>query len=238
MDHLLSEGLADNEVDKAVEDSKSGEAEFISFVCSDATVDRAGDSIDASGWLLDNFKQNPVAPWAHNTDEMPVGKWAQVYVKNDQLKGVLQFGSSAFAQEVKQAYKEGILNAVSVGFNPKEWQFNEERGFMAVDFFKQELLEISPVPVPCHPGALAESRSKGFDTLAPIMEAMVKGMPVELLKQELERRTPREEVQRVKREDLNNFLNADVRKELAESFSKEYLGVLSALKTRLFGELD
>ena len=210
-------------------------------MCSDASVDRAGDSIDANGWLLDNFKENPVAPWAHDTESLPVGKWVEVYVKDNQLKGVLQFGSSDKAQEVKQAFQEGILNAVSVGFNPKEWSLNEERGFMAMDFKVQELLEISPVPVPCHQGALAESRSKGFDTLAPIMEAMVEGMPLELLKQELERRTPRAEEPKAKpftAEDLNKILSGSVREELTTAGKSAYGKVFSALNTRLFGELD
>lgn len=230
MDFLLKEGMEDEQVERAVEAAKDGEAEFISFVCSDATVDRAGDSIDANGWMLENFKNNPVALWAHNSDQMPVGKWVEVYVKDNQLKGVLQFGSGEFAQEVKQAYKEGLLNAVSVGFNPKEWQFNEERGFMAIDFFKQELLEISPVPVPCHPGALAESRSKGLPNLAPLLESTIREIPDELLKQELERRKPK-----VKMNDIDL---ANVRKELADTARAEYRSVLSALKTRLFGELD
>ena len=62
------------------------------------------------------------------------------------------------------------MKAVSVGFNPLEWNFvqSKERPF-GIDFIKQELLEISPCPVPCNANALIEARAKGIDT-APLVQ--------------------------------------------------------------------
>jgi hypothetical protein len=35
-------------------------------VFSDNSVDRYGDTIDARGWVLDNYKANPVALFGHD----------------------------------------------------------------------------------------------------------------------------------------------------------------------------
>ena len=43
-------------------------------IASSALVDRMGDSIDQSGWLLDNFIKNPVIPWAHRYWDPPVAR--------------------------------------------------------------------------------------------------------------------------------------------------------------------
>src|SRR5262245_6966535 len=38
----------------------------MSFILSDATIDRYGDTIDPNGWDLRNFLQNPIALFNHN----------------------------------------------------------------------------------------------------------------------------------------------------------------------------
>jgi HK97 family phage prohead protease len=182
IDYLIEDGLDEDAIEKTLEDLKadSGEIRAFPFVLSTASVDRHGDTIDQKGWELDNYRKNPVVLWGHDHDQLPVGRAASVYVTPDgsKLKAIDRFSDATeLARSVKQLYQEGFLNAVSVGFMPKEYELaeDEERGFMAADFKTQELLEHSAVGVPAHPEALLEARSIGID-LAPIREFYEKAL--------------------------------------------------------------
>jgi hypothetical protein len=71
----------------------------------------------------------------------------------------------AFADTIFQLTRNGFINAVSVGFNPLEWTFvNDKDRPYGIDFKRQELVEISICPVPCNANALIEARAKGIDT--------------------------------------------------------------------------
>ena len=65
----------------------------LEFVLSDATPDRYGDTIQADGWDLANFKKNPIALFNHNSD-FPVGRWEKLSVRNGALRGQLQLAKS------------------------------------------------------------------------------------------------------------------------------------------------
>lgn len=163
------------------------------FVFSDASIDHAGDSIDAKGWDLGVFKRNPVALFSHLSWEPPIGRASNVQVQGDTLVGDIEFASAdvyEFADTIFKLVDGGFLNAVSVGFKPKEWAFtNDKNRPYGIDFKKQTLLEISVCPVPCNPNALTEARSVGIDT-APLREWAEKvldnGDTVFLPKKELE----------------------------------------------------
>lgn len=143
------------------------------FVFSDATIDHAGDSIDPKGWDTSIFKRNPVALFSHMSWDPPIGRASNVSVMNDQLVGDIEFASAdvyEFADTIFRLVKGGFLNAVSVGFKPKEWAFTSDKNRpYGIDFKKQTLLEISVCAVPCNPAALGEARSAGIDT-APLRE--------------------------------------------------------------------
>jgi HK97 family phage prohead protease len=149
------------------------------FVFSDARVDLMGDTINQMGWDLSGFTGgNPVALWAHDASQLPIGKALNVYVRNNsQLVGEINFvpkETSRFADTVYQMVKGGYLNAVSVGFAPTEWKFAEQKERQGgIDFLKQKLLEISVVPLPANPGALVEARSAGID-IEPVREWALK----------------------------------------------------------------
>jgi HK97 family phage prohead protease len=143
------------------------------FVFSDGTVDRSGDSIDPAGWEIDTFAANPVALWAHNSFEPPIGRASNVGAIGGKLMGDIEFmpaDISAFADSIYRMVKGGYLKAVSVGFIPLEWTFvqDKDRPF-GINFSKQELLEISVCPVPCNPNALQEAKAQGIDT-GPLRE--------------------------------------------------------------------
>lgn len=143
------------------------------FVFSDATIDHAGDSIDPKGWDLAIFKRNPVALFSHMSWDPPIGRASNVAVQGGELAGDIEFASAdvyEFADTIYRLVKGKYLNAVSVGFKPKEWVFtNDAKRPYGIDFKKQTLLEISVCAVPCNPNALGEARSAGIDT-APLRE--------------------------------------------------------------------
>jgi HK97 family phage prohead protease/HK97 family phage major capsid protein len=134
----------------------------LEFVLSDATVDRYGDSIVASGWDLTSFKKNPIALFAHSHD-YPIGTWTNLRVEGEKLVGKLKLaerGTSARIDELIGLVEQGILRAVSVGFMPKKSEpMNPDKPYAGQKYLKQELLETSLVSVPANPSALAIAKS-------------------------------------------------------------------------------
>lgn len=125
-------------------------------LASTNAVDRQGDVVDQNGWDLKNFLLNPVILWAHKYDELPVGKAISTNVGADGLEIEFEFApasANAKAEEVRQLFDGGFLNAVSVGFIPKERNGNT--------ITKAELLEVSIVPVPANQEALRLAISEG-----------------------------------------------------------------------------
>lgn len=149
------------------------EVRTLRFCFSDGSIDRAGDMIEPKGWELESFLKNPIALWAHSSYEPPIGRAKNVAVTGGRLMGDIEFADAetyGFADTVYRLAKGGYINAVSVGFNPLEWTFvNDKDRPYGIDFKRQELLEISACPVPCNANALIEARAKGIDT-APLRE--------------------------------------------------------------------
>src|SRR4051794_30257826 len=130
----------------------------LTFVLSDATKDRMGDVIEPKGWVLDNFKQNPMALFNHNSS-FPIGTWEDVKVQGGRLVGKLKLaarGTSDRIDEIISLVEQGILRAVSVGFSPIERKPLDDGG---IRFTKQELLETSLVSIPANPAAVQLARS-------------------------------------------------------------------------------
>jgi len=115
--------------------------------------DREGDVIEAGGIDLAAFKQNPVVLWAHDYSQLPVGKCTAINQTKNEISAVWKWlQGDPFADRVKAAWNQGILNAVSVGFKPKESSaLPDGKG---VRFTSCELLEFSVVPVPANAHAL------------------------------------------------------------------------------------
>jgi len=149
------------------------------FVGSTATRDRMGDEIDIKGWQTKAYMKNPVFLWAHNYSEPPIGKAVKVEKTDKGLIFDIEFAPADVypkAEQIYQLYKNGFLRATSVGFKSlsSEWidDTTEEEAKKrkktpdlraGKSFAKQELLELSAVPVPANPDALMTARTKGFD---------------------------------------------------------------------------
>ena len=140
---------------RTVPDSRKKEK--VSFVASSATPDRYGDIIDQKGWILKNYKKNPVVLLNHDSNQLPIGK-GNVYIRNDQLTIDVEFDSEdPRAKEVERKAKKGFMNAVSVGFRPLESKSRSELptdhkyyGQRGMYYSKAELLEVSIVTIPAN----------------------------------------------------------------------------------------
>lgn len=128
--------------------------------------DRDGDIIKLKGWDLNNYKKNPVFLWGHDYRSVPLGSAVKVVkkYKPSRIDFTIKFpteGLNPFADMILALYNEKIINASSVGFLPTKWERLEDKddtgsGAVAMGrkFIKQELLELSGVPVPSNPEAL------------------------------------------------------------------------------------
>jgi hypothetical protein len=139
------------------------------FCFSDNAVDRMGDTIDPDGWDISDFVLNPVALWAHDSSQPPIGRAANVGPEGPRLMGDIEFAPPeiyAFADTIFRLLVGKFLRAVSVGFLPVEYSYieNDPDRSWGIDFKRQQLLEISVCPIPANPNALATARAKGIDT--------------------------------------------------------------------------
>ena len=150
---------------KVLAKSDADKTRTLTFTASDESQDRMGDVIRASGWVLENFRKNPVICWSHRTGDPPIGRATRTEVRGKSLVMDIQFASYEtfpFAATIFKLYKSGFMNAVSVGFLPlgdPEIRRDESGNFLGYEFTKQELLECSCVTVPANPSALVQSRS-------------------------------------------------------------------------------
>jgi len=140
----------------------------ITFIFSDDSVDRYGDRIEARGWKLENFEANPVALFGHDASsvENVIGRATNVRVEGNRLVGEIEFMEAAVnpnAEIVYQMVKGGYLHAVSVGFQPLDWAMTKDKTRPGgIDFKRQELLEISIVPIPANANALVQAKAAGI----------------------------------------------------------------------------
>lgn len=151
--------------------------------------DREGDRIRMDGWDIENYLKNPVILWAHNYREPPIGKALDVVPQANGLWFKILFAKTDKAQEVFGLYADGFMRAWSVGFLPKQKERlkeQEDEEISGWDYIKQELLELSAVPVPSNPDALNILRAKGIfdgmtdeliDNLVSQMEGLVEELP-------------------------------------------------------------
>lgn len=126
--------------------------------------DRSRDTVNPSGWILDNYVKNPVVLWAHDYRAFPIAKDTGLTIDANGLIGTPQFATAdenPWAPYCERLIRGGYLNAASVGFAPLKWMYNEEE--RGIDFEEQELLEYSIVPVPDNPGALVEAKRAGIE---------------------------------------------------------------------------
>jgi len=157
------------------------------YILSDETVDRYGDVIVASGWDLSHFKNNPIALFNHDSDEV-IGTWENVRIEGKRLIGKLKLaaeGTSPTVDKVRRLVAQGILRAVSVGFRPVTYEPLDEKAdsfWGPFRYLKQELLETSVVSVPANPNAQQLSM-RGVSTTPPDAIEGLPGLPLPVAQQ-------------------------------------------------------
>lgn len=133
------------------------------FILSTPAVDRYGDTIDQTGWKLDNYNKNSVVLINHNSWALGVGP-GKAWVEDGLLKGRVTFATTADAEDAWTLVQCGGLRATSVGFKPLTYVENAERkgpwGYPGIDFKSQELLEWSLVSIPANPECVLDDQAK------------------------------------------------------------------------------
>ncbi len=140
-----------------VQRAAEGEPARVRITMSNATDDRYGDTVSHAGWVLENFKANPVILWGHDASQPPVGKAVSVGIVGNALVGEVEFAPTVKGQEIATLVAGGFVRAVSVGFLPIKYAPRNGGG---IEFTEQELLECSFVSIPANPNALVDDESK------------------------------------------------------------------------------
>ena len=145
------------------------------FKITEEIHDREQDIVMADGLDIENYLRNPVVLWGHDSDEPPIGKCVDIKQVADGWIATVEFVPAENpyngykAEGIRQMIKEGYLHAVSIGFIPKDWEFNNEGG---LNILTSELTEFSVVTVPCNPNALVTERS--LNTSEPLVSEDMK----------------------------------------------------------------
>jgi len=133
----------------------------IAWISTD-TIDRDKEVLLPKGVDFENYNKNPVVLWAHDYSGTPVGKTQWVKQGRKYIKAKWEWADTDKAQEIKQLWDGGFLNAVSVGFivskshepTPDDIKKTPEWAEVSLVIDEWELLEFSIVPVPANPAAL------------------------------------------------------------------------------------
>jgi HK97 family phage prohead protease len=139
-----------------------GGGPLLNFIASTGTIDRYNQIIEPEGWVLDNYRKNPVFLNSHKSHslENTIGRALVTEVRRIEGRPFL-FQTVEFAVEANPTarlaydlYRRGYLSAVSVGFIPMRWQDGTGTDTFRRRYLKQELVEVSAVAVPANPDAL------------------------------------------------------------------------------------
>jgi HK97 family phage prohead protease len=143
------------------------ESREVDVIASTEMLDSFG-TVLRQNWRLERFLANPVVLWAHDRTALPIGTAKNVKVSGNKSDGKRLTATLCLrdrevcpkAGEVLDAFQDGSLKGVSVGFrsHASKWEKEDDREFLVLD--DNELLEISPCAVPANPETLAVLRSR------------------------------------------------------------------------------
>lgn len=188
------DGVVRRSVDFTV---KAFNAEKRSFdvVASTDTIDGHGDIVEQT-FDLKRYKKNPVVLWLHNSfgfldgsraeDFLPIGRAENVKVADGQLEARIILATedaNPLAEKIFKLWQQEILRAVSIGFRPGKVtrEENTDTGKVTYRLANNELFEISVVPIPSNPDAVAKSLHEQeqafFKTIAASAAEQPQGSP-------------------------------------------------------------
>lgn len=131
-----------------------------SITITTSAPDRSNDRVMPRGGNLTNYLKNPVVMYGHDYHAIPVGRATTLRTTDEGIRASwVWLENDPFADRVKNAWNQGVLNAASIGFQPSETEYDAER--QGYDYTSWELLEFSIVPIPANAQAV---RSLGLPT--------------------------------------------------------------------------
>ena len=140
----------------------------VEFVISNETTDRHGTVFMADGWNLDQYRNNPIVAYQHQTTgglftgdnpDTIIGT-SEVRLEGTQLIARATFEPAEINPLAEKIYRKilaGTLRAASVGAIPEAGHWGVEEAGENPDTFyftRQTLLEWSVVNIPSNPDAL------------------------------------------------------------------------------------
>jgi HK97 family phage prohead protease len=165
--HDIARAEEPRDVAAATTATAAKESRVRTFVASSEAVDRYNTVIKAAGWELGNYNRNRVVLFGHEGRSLPIGKGTPRLEGNRLLLDVefLPADVSPLAEQALRIVDMGLMGA-SVGFNPIDWVWNEDREtgtdkdwyLPPLDYTRSELLEVSIVTIPANPEALPVGR--------------------------------------------------------------------------------
>lgn len=160
----------------------------VQFCFSDDQVDRMGEIVDQGSWDTKSYEGNPLILWGHDPSqpENVLGKGVSLSLNSGGKSYVTaQFDDDAVNPKAGMVFRQlvaGTLRCVSAGFIPHTIDTEDD-----VPVLKDnELLEISIVPIPANPRAVALALKEGSmstkdaEWLTKSMESEIKHVQAEL----------------------------------------------------------
>lgn len=175
LDQIMSERAFSASVSKSGKDvltkiakapaSWNAETRSVRFVMTAEVVDRYGDIVVSKGGDTAEFMTNPVALWAHDSRNFPIGLWSDLKTISGtpkRMEGTVTLSDEGTTPEADTAYKlidQGLLRACSIGFIPKAWESikDDKDRWTGYKFVEWELLECSVCSIPANPKAIAKA---------------------------------------------------------------------------------
>lgn len=147
------------------------------FRASTADLDRHGTIVDPSGIETENFSANPVFMWGHDAYGSSggppdlgnvLGRVVDFRQTKDTFDVGVEWAEHERAVMARDLVRAGFLSAVSVGFIPDPDQITTRavNGSDVPVYERTELVEVSLVPVPSNPNAVALMRAIQFPNIS------------------------------------------------------------------------
>jgi HK97 family phage prohead protease len=130
----------------------------IEAIIATNSIDRHGEILEIDGVDLKQYKKNPVVLWAHDYSQLPMAKSISIKKQDGKIISKMEFNPNDEESMKKyDAYKNGFVNAFSIGFIPTDGVWDEKiNGYR---WTKSEMIEYSGVPVPANAEALVQAKS-------------------------------------------------------------------------------
>lgn len=147
---------------RAVDIDAASDDRSVTVTCSTEMLGRDDLIVRSEGIDLTWYQRNPVWLWQHDPDQ-PIARAENIGVTNGKLVAKVRFppeGVSAKSDEILGLIRAGVVNAASIGFDPKDTApVDPKDPRSGVQILRCELNEVSFVSVPALPDALVTERA-------------------------------------------------------------------------------